>query len=43
MSVCDCCLRPISECEAEMDAIAEQNELGSCEFGPDCDGTLCRS
>lgn len=40
--LCESCHKPIEECRAEMDAIAEQNQQGSCELGPDCDGTRCR-
>jgi hypothetical protein len=41
LDTCAACGKPTAECEAEKDAIAEQNERGCCEFGPDCDGTRC--
>ena len=39
--LCPSCHKTGAECEDEKNAIAEQNERGCCEFGPDCDGTLC--
>lgn len=41
-SACSSCGKQQDECDAEQAAIQEQNERGSCEFGPDCDGTLCK-
>jgi hypothetical protein len=39
---CKSCNKPKKDCDAEFEAMDEHNNLGCCEFGPDCDGTRCR-